>query len=103
VKTRAAWKPGAAERVARGSEQREQRRSRSFGGCCGRGSKTKAGVMGVAGKEYLLPRKKGGFPGLFLIALASPVDRTFSKQLTGALNNNQGTMFPEPSFALCYG
>lgn len=54
----------------------------------GEAEKTKEGVMGVAGNEYLLPRKKGGFPGLSLIALASPVDITFSKKLTGALNNN---------------
>lgn len=54
----------------------------------GGAAKTKEGVMGVAGNEYLLPRKKGGFPGLFLIALSSPVDITFSKKLAEALNNN---------------
>lgn len=54
----------------------------------GEAEKTKDGVMGVAGKEYLLPRRKGGFPGLCLIALASPLGRTFSKKLTGAPNNN---------------
>lgn len=31
----------------------------------------KAMVMGVAGNEYVLSRKEGGFPGLVLKALAS--------------------------------
>lgn len=54
----------------------------------GEAAKTKEGVMGVAGSEYLLPRKKGGFPDLFLIALSSRVDITISRKLAGALNNN---------------
>lgn len=49
----------------------------------GEAEKTKDGAMGVTGEEYFLSRKKGGFPGLCLIALASPLERTFSKKLWG--------------------
>lgn len=42
----AAWKPGAAQQVARGGEQREQHRTQFCWGCCGRQKSHGSGCSG---------------------------------------------------------